>query len=33
MRFASLVVLACGGFLAASAQTDWGVLKTYPIGG
>jgi len=33
MRFAKLVVLACGGLLAALAQTNWEVIKTFSIGG
>jgi DNA-binding beta-propeller fold protein YncE len=33
MRFAKLAVIVCGVGLAASAQTDWKVVKTFPIGG
>ena len=33
MRFAKLVVLACGSLLGALAQTNWEVIKTFSIGG
>ena len=33
MRIAKLVVMLCGFVMPASAQTDWELVKTFPIGG